>query len=52
MRLYCSRVAVEGRPSTALSKPYVRLSPHMAFQLSVAIDALGNDNHFYFISYS
>ncbi len=48
------KVAVEGRPSTvSLSKPCVRLSPHMeTFQLSVAIYALGYDNHFYFIPYS
>ena len=50
--LAIDRVAVEGRPSTALPKPCVRLSPHTAFQLSVAIYALGDDNHFYFIPYS
>ena len=41
LRLLC-RVAVEGCPSTALSKPCVRLSPHTAFQLSVAVYALGD----------
>ena len=48
------RVAVEGRPSTvSLPKPCVRLSPHTeTFQLSVAVYALGDDNHFYFIPYS
>ena len=44
---YCSKVVVEGRPSTTPSKPCVRLSPHMAFQSSVAINALGDNNHFY-----
>ena len=39
------KVAVEGRPSTAPSKPCVRLSPHTAFQLSVAIYALGEYPH-------
>ena len=37
----CCKVVVEGRPSTTPSKPCVRLSPHMAFPLSVAIYALG-----------
>ena len=41
-----SKVVVEGRPSTTPSKPCVRLSPHMAFQSSVAINALGDNNHF------
>ena len=35
------KVVVEGRPSTTPSKLCVRLSPHIAFPLSVAIDALG-----------
>ena len=37
------RVAVEGCPSTALSEPCVRLSPHTeTLQLSVAINAVGS----------
>ena len=48
------RVAVEGRPSTvSLPKPCVRLSPHTeTFQLSVAVYALGDNNHFYFNTFA
>jgi len=48
------KVAVRGRPLTVSpSEPHVRLSPHTeTLPLSVAINALGYNNHFYFIPYS
>ena len=54
LNLLICKVVVEGRPSTTPSKPCVRLSPHMAFPLSVAIDALGQRPpllYFLFISH-
>ena len=46
------KVVVEGHPSTTPSELCVRLSPHTALPLNVTVDALGHDNHFYFIPYS